>query len=57
MHVYFLVNKTGGEVRSAIETFIADHGKIKQFVFDNGGEFTASTVDQLLNALWVNWGY
>ena len=38
VHVYFLVHKTGDEVRSAIETFTADHGKIKQFVFDNGGD-------------------
>ncbi len=51
VHVYFLVHKTGDEVRSAIETFTADHGKVKQFVFDNGGEFTASTVDQLLNEI------
>ena len=51
VHIYFLVQKTGDEVRSAIETFVADHGQIRQFVFDNGGEFTASTVDQLLNEI------
>ena len=51
VHVYFLVNKTGEEVRAAIETYVADHGKVKQFVFDNGGEFTARTVDQLLNEI------
>ena len=54
VHIYFLVNKTAEEVRHAIETFVSDNGRVKQFVFDNGGEFTAGTVEQLLNEMMTS---
>jgi transposase InsO family protein len=54
VHIYFLINKTAEEVRHAIETFVSDNGRVKQFVFDNGGEFTAGTVEQLLNEMMTS---
>ena len=36
------------------EIFITDHSKVKQLVFDNGGEFTSITVDQLFNVITTN---
>ena len=54
VHIYFLVSKTAEEVRGAIETFVSDNGRVKQFVFDNGGEFTARTVEQLLNEMMTS---
>ena len=46
--VYYLTNKTSESVKHAIETYVADTGKVREFVFDNGGEFTAPNIDALL---------
>ena len=46
--IYFLTNKTSESVKHAIETYVADTGKVREFVFDNGGEFTAPNIDTLL---------
>ena len=55
--LYFMVDKTPESVRAAFETFVADHlhlmpsGRVKQFYSDNGGEYTASTIDDMLNKM------
>ena len=55
--VYFMTDKTAESVKNAIKTFEADHnrllphGRVLEYMTDNGGEFVSASVDEMLNEL------